>query len=444
MTARWLERRARFPLEITIFEASGRLGGKVMTGRFESAPVSYEAGVAELYHYDTYVDPLRALVDELGLPTKPLAGSSVVIDGRIIREPSDMGRVLGAEALRAVETFERRGERLRPYRAFYNGGSRSDNLHPYSAVPFSALLDPLASETARRYITVKTRSDLASEPHNVSALYGIDNLLLDRYVSYYSLEGGIETLPRTIAAKLSAQVRLHAPVMHVEQVASGRYRVVHRAPGGTDSAVFDAVAVALPNPFLPTISWGGARLAEAMSRHHAHYDFPAHYLRITALFEKPFWRRSIPGDYFLHDAFGGCCVYDEGRRFATGGRGVLSWLLAGSDALRMHSAEDHELVGMALDALPPTVAHGRALFLEGRVNRWIGAVSSRPGGRRIRTHSERHQPAPETHPGLVLVGDYLFDSTLNGVMDSADVASGYLLKHLKQVTPARAPKRRTA
>ena len=436
MTARWLERRARFPLELTIFEASGRLGGKVLTARFESAPVAYEAGVAELYLYGVYADPLRKLVEQLGIATQPLAGDAVVIDGHVLRDQADVERVLGPKARRAIESFERRGARLRPYRAFYNGGSRADNRHPYSAFPFSALLDTVGNETARRYITVKTRSDLASEAHNVTALYGLDNLLLDRHVSYYALEGGIESLPRAIAAELGAQVRLRAPVVHVEQVPSGRYRIVHRADGGTAAEEFDAVAVALPNPFLPTISWGGARLAEAMARHHAHYDFPAHYLRITALFEKPFWRRRIPGDFFQSDAFGGCCVYDEGRRFPTGGRGVLSWLLAGADALRLHSAQDAELVQMALDALPAPVAHGRAQFLEGRVHRWIGAVSARPGGRSIRTHAERHRPLPDTHPGLVLVGDYLFDSTLNGVMDSADVASWFLLRHLKGMAEA--------
>jgi hypothetical protein len=31
----------------------------------------------------------------------------------------------------------------------------------------------------------------------------------------------------------------------------------------------------------------------------------------------------------------------------------------------------------------------------------------------------RHQPAPAVCPGLYVVGDYLFDSTLNGVLDSA-------------------------
>ena len=35
----------------------------------------------------------------------------------------------------------------------------------------------------------------------------------------------------------------------------------------------------------------------------------------------------------------------------------------------------------------------------------------------------RHVPDPEENPRLLVVGDYLFDSTLNGVLDSATVAA---------------------
>ena len=37
---------------------------------------------------------------------------------------------------------------------------------------------------------------------------------------------------------------------------------------------------------------------------------------------------------------------------------------------------------------------------------------------------------PSEHPGLFLVGDYMFDSTLNGLLDSADVATDLALSHV--------------
>ncbi len=38
-----------------------------------------------------------------------------------------------------------------------------------------------------------------------------------------------------------------------------------------------------------------------------------------------------------------------------------------------------------------------------------------------------HRPEPKEHSGLVVVGDYLFDSTLNGLFDSSDAATDLIL-----------------
>ena len=66
-----------------------------------------------------------------------------------------------------------------------------------------------------------------------------------------------------------------------------------------------------------------------MLRHHAYYDRPAHYLRVSVLFDSPFWRDLVTDSYFMSDAFGGCCVYDESSRNEADSEGVLGWLLAG-------------------------------------------------------------------------------------------------------------------
>ena len=63
---------------------------------------------------------------------------------------------------------------------------------------------------------------------------------------------------------------------------------------------------------------------------------------------------------------------------------------------------------------------------EARVHRWIGAVSGQPGGFATLSPDRRHQPDQAGHPQLLVVGDYLFDSTINGVLDSADYAAGWL------------------
>ncbi len=54
-----LEAKAGTECDITIFEATGRVGGKIVTGQFPGAG-PYEAGVAEIYDYSRHgPDPLR-------------------------------------------------------------------------------------------------------------------------------------------------------------------------------------------------------------------------------------------------------------------------------------------------------------------------------------------------------------------------------------------------
>ena len=124
------------------------------------------------------------------------------------------------------------------------------------------------------------------------------------------------------------------------------------------------------------------------------------------------------------DAFGGCCVYDESALHDAGGRGVLGWLIAGADALSLCNSGDQALIARALESLPDELydAACRGL-IEGKVHRWAGALSGQPGGFPLRDPWSAHRPEPIEHAGLVVVGDYLFDSTLNGVLRSAHIAS---------------------
>src|ERR1019366_5010800 len=79
-TAWHLEAKAGTECDITIFEATGRAGGKIVTGQFPGAG-PYEAGVAEIYDYSRHgPDPLRDLiVKDLGLEIKHIVGGPCVI-----------------------------------------------------------------------------------------------------------------------------------------------------------------------------------------------------------------------------------------------------------------------------------------------------------------------------------------------------------------------------
>jgi len=116
---------------------------------------------------------------------------------------------------------------------------------------------------------------------------------------------------------------------------------------------------------------------------------------------------------------------------------VLNWLIAGSDALAFANLGDQELVDAALKSLPASFGDARAHFLEGKTHRWLSSVNALPGGLPARDVMTNHRPDPKQHPGLVVVGDYLFDSTLNGLLDSSDAATDIVVTEMMRLRRAR-------
>jgi monoamine oxidase len=433
MTAYLLDRGAPGACRITIFEAGSRLGGKAVTGQFQSAPVIYEAGVAELYDYSQLgADPLREMIAEFGLPSRSLSGTAVVIDDQILKSHADIRRQLGSAAAQALKHFNTVVRKAISASDYYQSDWQADGDDPMSQQSFRDMLAALGNDSARHYIEVSVHSDLATEPHLTNAKYGLHNYLMNEndYMRLYTIEGGIERLPRALSERISARVLLDRRVTRVKRMPGGLYRVTSRGRGEVFNDEFGYVIAALPNNWLPLIDWGGAGLANAMHRHHAFYDYPAHYLRVSVLFSEPFWRKQIDDSYFILDAFGGCCVYDKGPRGAGGSYGVLGWLLAGEAALSMSSLDDAALIEAVLDALPASLRNGRKYRLEGRVHRWLGTVNGLPGGVPVRDPDHCHRPEPNQHPELFVVGDYLFDSTINGVLDSAGLVAESIIESL--------------
>src|SRR4029453_12295153 len=98
-----------------------------------------------------------------------------------------------------------------------------------------------------------------------------------------------------------SEVVLDAPVVKIGRSPDLRYRVTFRRHGGIEHADFDFVLIALPIDWLQGVEFEGRGLRQAMEAHVAHYDKPAHYLRVSALFQEPFWRKKLKGSYFMQD-----------------------------------------------------------------------------------------------------------------------------------------------
>ena len=433
VTAKLLDDFPKTLVRTTIFEASPRLGGKVLTRSFGSAAARFEAGVAELYDYSHLgQDSLKKLIFDFDLETIPMTGRTVILNEKIITNSASFKRHFGKQAEVEASKFYRSCARLYSPNEYYSEDWQGDSKHPWSDRLFSEVLDKIKDQTARKYVAVSTRSDIATEPYLTSALNGLKNVLMNdpRYIRLYSIRGGIERLIDRLASEVSAEVRLNSPVVRIGRTPHGTYRITSRREHRLVSDEFDVVMLALPNYWLGRIEWDNPDLRKHFQEHVANYDFPAHYLRISCLFERPFWRDQMTGSYFMLDAFGGCCLYDETARYPHGFYGVLGWLLAGNDALALSNCDDQRLIAMALASLPGSMAQHRQLFVEGEVHRWVGAVNARPGGKRLLAMRQRHSPDAVGNPYLLVIGDYLLDSTINAVVSSAEYAAGALLSRI--------------
>jgi monoamine oxidase/SAM-dependent methyltransferase len=430
-TARHLAGKAGNACEVTIFEASERPGGKIVTREFAGVG-PYEAGVAEIYDYSSLgPDPLRDLiVGDLGLEVKHIAGGPCVVNGKIILSSEDLARHFGERTREEVLAFRAKCAEMLSPDAFYLSVAEADNAHPWSQISGEALLTrEIDDETARRYVRAMAHSDVSAPPHQTNGLTYLKNVLMDvdGYMDIYSVIGGNEQIVSRLVDDLDAVLRLNSSVRSVEPLGDGTYRLDVDSNGFLESHVFDYVVLALPLTALSMIAWRSTLLQETVDRHIAYFDRPGHYLRATLLFERPFWREHIPADWFMLDAFDGCCVYDESARHDFGKLGALAFLIAGNAALSLANVPDERIERLCLDALPPQFAEASELLLDRRVHRWMASVNALPGGLRTRRRAVNHRPEPRRLPGILMVGDYLFDATLNGVLDSADAATDIIV-----------------
>lgn len=422
LSAYLLERRFGRRVRIDVWEASDRAGGRVRTARVTEAGASCEAGVAELY--DIAGNPqLRRLIRHLGLATRPLAGTPhFAVGDRVLRDDRALAGLLGHRGMDRLRRFWEHGTALRPPADYALAGRERDNDHPWQRRTFQDVLGDIDDPLCEWFTAMQCHSDLATEPPLTSGLFGMDNLLIDHpgYCSLYTLTAGNEGLTRALAKRIRSPVALDTAVTHVNADDDTGMRVTLRGPDGERrDAEVDALIVTLPPAGVRGIRWGDERLRDAVAGHVRHHDHGTAYLRVTLVFRRRFWRREFPEDYFVSDAFGGVTVYDQSPDDGATGTGIQSWLLGGAPALACASKPDPEIAAAVLGAMPPAAPAREDLLVRTRVDRWTGAagVSALPGGVPLRPLRQRHCPDPRW-PGLLFVGDYLYDATLCGALDS--------------------------
>jgi len=430
-TAYFLEQKNK-DLNIKIFEGNDRLGGRILTRQFNTVPIKYNAGVAELYDIlgedEKGNDNLENMVDFLKIPKIEIHGFPMIAFGDlIIKNKDDIYKTFGKETADKIYSFIKLGKKFRKKTEYNKAGSEKDNNHPWFIRRFEDVLNDIKDEKAKHFLQIKVHCDLATEPEKTNGTFAFDNILIDEseYLRMYTLKGTNETLIKRLYTKLSStKTYLESPVYGVNKNKSGYELTIRINKKKTIKQVFDVVVIATAHPCLKKIEFSD-ELKQKMENFYNHYDFDTHYLRATLLFEDTFWRKVFNESYFILDSFGGCCVYDQSEE----GYGILSWLISGENALKLNPMQDNKIIEKVLNSLPAIIkTEAKEKFLEGKIDRWMDSVSRQPGGTPILPMIDRHFPDKENNPNLLVVGDYLTDTTVNGSLLSAKIVAKQIIE----------------
>src|SRR5258705_12685560 len=142
MSAWYLKKKLGELCRVTIYEASDRVGGKIVSRKFDSAPAMYEAGGGEIYDYSmTGPDPLRELIQHFGLQTIPMDAEQVQLDRELLNDVPGMRRKYGAKTAAAIEAIRKHCTEMVSPIEYYEAGGATDNENPSASIPCEELLD---------------------------------------------------------------------------------------------------------------------------------------------------------------------------------------------------------------------------------------------------------------------------------------------------------------
>lgn len=420
MSAFLLEKLLGPDTDIVILERTGRLGGRIQTCEFDGSGGYYDSGAAELYEIGGGYS-LKAIARALGLKTRDMVATPIFhFAGRLLKCHDDFQSAMGNPGMNALKRFWDLGTSLRTPDQYAQAGHPADNFHPWFRQSFSETLGLMGHAEARRFTEIQAHSDVATEPDLTTGLFGFDNLLIDHpdYAQMFTLVGGNERLIEALAERVSARVLLNAPVSHISGLRGGSHEIVY---DGESSGRLRADFVLLtPPPFsLNSIRWSPNPLDAAIRQHVRHHLHPADYVRVTIRSRERTWEDELPEDYFVCEGLGGVTVYDKSICTESRTVPILSLLVAGAHASDLAQRQDSEVLRITLDALPPSAGVDSHSVEKFWVDRWTRAlgVSRLPGGVPLLALARRHCPCAD-YPDIFALGDYLYDTTINGALDA--------------------------
>jgi putrescine oxidase len=336
--------------DVLVLEARARIGGRLLTETHAGVTTEHEA---DLEVGGQWVSPdqtaLIGMIDELGLTTFPRyrEGESLYVDrqGDALRFTEDLPvseatNAAIAELTKKLDALVAETDPDRPWE------------HPDAAyldsVSFTTWLrdqgdDAEACENVALYIGPAM---LTKPSHTFSALQALQmaasagsfsNLVDADFILDRRVDGGLASVPRTLAERLEGRIRLSADVTSIEWTETGA--VVHV---GTESYAARHVIVAVPPTVQRRIRFSPEMPAEhRMAREHSSFGL---VLKVQLVYPTPFWRsEGLSGTGFapyemVHEIYDNTPEDDE--------RGFLVGFVAGenADALGRLSTEERRAV----------------------------------------------------------------------------------------------------
>lgn len=361
--------------EVAVLEASGRVGGRVLTDRIAGDWV-IDLGAQWISGAHTR---FAALVEEYGAETyaAPSNGANLLVEGAV-RRPFVGARpplpplvlVVLAQALWRIERLAARIDLARPWTT-----PGADRLDAMTAATW--LRRNLPERRARNLAEVMIGEELCVDVGSVSML-----AVLTTIRAAGGVEGGVtaETVTRlfvdgadgpahSIAAELGDALRLDAPVTSIRQVPEGL------SVGGEFGEVRAAqVIVALPPALAGRITYDPPLPA---ARDHLTQRMPmGSVLKAFAVYERPFWRDDrLTGQALnLHDPVP--VTFDATR---PGGPGCLGALVPGRAAHRLAALPAAERRAMIVGSLVRAFGHAARDPIDWREKVWADDPYSRGG-----------------------------------------------------------------
>jgi monoamine oxidase len=337
-------------VEARVYEASGRVGGRIFSNRhyFEQGQVTEWGG--ELI--DTGHETMQALAERFGLPLDDLqaaqpanSGDVYFIDGHYYSKRQADADF--AEIFDAVVADEAAAPFPTTFDAFTPEGQALDAMSVYewieSRVPGghrSRLGQVLDIAYTLEYGADTTQQSalnilylLAFQPNESElALYGESD-------EKFRIAGGNQQLPEAMARHLGERVVFGKRLVSIAQTPAGRYRLTFEQGGVSSEITHDYVVLALPFAVLSEIDFSRAGF-DALKRRAIHELGRGRNSKLQLQFERRGWLGEGPwpgvsnGSSYSDTGYQGSW---ESTRAQPGEAGVLVLYSGGSVTEHMHT-----------------------------------------------------------------------------------------------------------